>query len=105
MRVIATGLLGLLWKKKDKFLVLDRDESSGLNVPVVLSFNAAHEALAEIQSVSAAYRTSIGNHLQPVSATESTAVQRMRQLKELLDEGFITEAEFVEKRGSILSDL
>ena len=58
MRIITTGPIGFFWKKKDKFLVLEWDDPSGLNVPVILSFNGASEALARIQQARIHQRSS-----------------------------------------------
>ena len=57
MRIVVTGPIGFFWKKKDKFLVLEWDDPSGLNVPIVLSFNAAERALAEIQRAKISLRS------------------------------------------------
>jgi len=106
MRIIATGIVGLLWKKKDKFLVLEWDEPSGLTVPVVLSFNAANEALAEIQQAKMRMPESERASASPPSLTSASPVaDRIRQLKQLLDEGVISEADYEAKKADLLDAL
>ncbi|OGO50275.1 MAG: hypothetical protein A2148_06440 [Chloroflexi bacterium RBG_16_68_14] len=106
MRIITTGLFGLLWKKRDKFLVLEWDNPRGLNVPIILSFNAANRALAEIQQ---AKMTMGASEQMPDSRSPTTsspsAADRLRQLKQLFDEGVITEAEYLAKKTELLDDV
>jgi hypothetical protein len=36
-RVLATGLVGFAWKRKERFLVVDYDNPSGMDVPLILT--------------------------------------------------------------------
>ena len=103
MRVIVTGGLGLLWKKKDKFLVLEWDDPSGLNVPIVLSFNSADQALSEIQVAKAARPLTKLEVVTDTSEPSTLSVaDRIRQAKLLFDDGIISEAEYETKKAKLL---
>lgn len=107
MRVITTGMFGLFWKKRDKFLVLECDDPSGLDVPIILSFNGANEALADIQQAKSKMvgTEQTTDSQSPAASSSSSAADSIRQLKQLFDEGMITEADYLAKKTELLEDL
>ena len=101
LRVVMTGGIGLFWKKRDRFLVLERTTGQ-LTSQIVIS--AAHSALSEALAEITAYAAANADPDTVTTGAEATDVAgQLERLAGLLERGLLTEAEFEAEKAKLLS--
>jgi membrane protein YdbS with pleckstrin-like domain len=92
------------WGRMLNFGDVEVDTASETGTTIFRSITEPLAFQRAILTASESYRMSRGG-FAPAAAPASTGADRMRDLKRLLDEGLISQAEFEEKRRKLLAEL
>lgn len=98
LRVLALGPGALLWKKHDRFLVLDRDVQGFSSEVIVSAKQGALETL--LRDIMAA-RPEVADD----PAMDDDPIATIERLAALRDQGVVTDEEFAAKKAELLSRL